>query len=271
MKIALLATCLVSLSCFVSCAGPVINAISSTTTRNVIKAKNDSQIEYVDEAVSNQSQLPGLIRKQYVKLDGELLPLNKIGELSVSVDQATTFGFAKEVVTELQVAGHQVAMVSGEKKIVAPPMATQASDGPDVLLTVKLSSDADGNLTATELLVENKSLAKSSVDAQHEVDDVAQTTGQKVQEWLAKNEARKVAIELDLPQKLLAADAITICSTVTELANKQNSATEIWPFGFPRETPPKMNMSFDEVSGELETEPSSDSNQTKPAAEFKLD
>ena len=250
MKNALLTVCLMSFPFFVSCNGPVLNPIGNGTARNVIEAKNDSEIWYDGKTVVDQSKLLPLIRDSFTELDGDRLPIYEIDELSVLVDQATTMKFAKEIAFELQVAGHDVAIASDEKKIVMPPMGRQATDFPDVLLTVKLSADPSGHLASSELLVKNESVAEPAVDVKLGVSESAKKIAQAVKQWLAKTKTKKVEIEFAFPQNLLAEEAVTIYSAVTEIAAEQNPMIKFWPFGFPREEQPALDMQFDEPAAE---------------------
>lgn len=223
-----------------SCDQDGISTKDSASSRQVIQLKNDSKILYRGKAVEALKDVPISIENAFLTPDGKT-PVHKIGELSIQVDEKTTIGFAKKVMYELQAAGYKVAICYGEQKIPAPPMAVQATDEPGFFVSIKLRAEPNETLSDIELKTGKGETLKSFTANRKNLDELVQRIQEELDEWLTKDSS-DLAIEFNAPENLLAHELVAIFAAANSLAEQQEAAITVWPFGYPREQAPEIPM-----------------------------
>lgn len=245
-----------------------------------ISIRNDGAIEFRGQTVDKASLLPLLIKTTFLTPNGEI-PVHKIGEMVVNVDEKTTVLQLQDVVFELQAVGHKVALQSGETKIPIPPLAVVSeSISQPVFILISLSAGLDGHLSSTEFSINGLLLSTSAgmahgaaVDKQAATKGPIQQARATLDSLLSKESSSEVIVELKAPNALLARDFRAACASLIELTDNPNgSSSEVsfWPFGYPREESVDLG-SFDIVEQIEFDEPDQENLPTSDQSEFKLD
>lgn len=226
---------------------------------NVILLRDNSEIEFGGEAISQSSELSALVARKIANAKREVeLTTN----LVIDVDQETTVGFLKEASFALQVAGFDnIGIHSDEAVTKIPVAAAQSSEASLNLAIVTLATAGDGKLCGIKIDVNGDFLMIESADLDH----LKKQTRTKLEKLMAapSGEASpaigRLEIELTSLPTLSAHQFSEICGTISSLIEAQDgpssSKATLWPFGYPRETPLELGPieMFDVMPGELDS------------------